>query len=1236
MRRRLFTLTALMLALMASANAQAYWTSSGSGSGNANAGTLDAPTNVVGTPGAGTTTLSWSAVTPPGSGSVTYYVSRGGGNAGGNCPTAAAPSAVLTCTDSGLAAGTYSYTVTAVWRTWTTASSPPTSVTLSSGAVNHFVLSVATTTPTAGAPDNLTVTAKDAANITVTAYTGSHNLTFSGAGTIGANNPTVADSSGTATNFGSATAISFTNGVAAVSGSSNGVMRLYKAETASITVAEGGSYTSNAVSVTVSPLAISKLSLAAASTTPSAGVADNLTITALDAYGNTATSYANSHSLTFAGASAIGAYNPTVANNLGTATNFGTATAITFMNGVATISGTANGVMRLYKAETASITVAEGGSYTSNALSVTVSPLGISTLSLAAASTTPSAGVADNLTITAKDTYGNTATSYSGSRNLTFAGANAIGTYNPTVANSSGTAVNFGTATAISFTGGVATVSGSTNGVMRLYRAQTASITASEGGSYTSNAVSVTVSSAPPSSFTVTNPGTRTAGTAFTVTLTASNDAYGNAPTNYAGTQCITFSGPTASPNGTAPLYPQGSCAAGQSAVTFNASGVGTLAGVTLYDATASTTLTATDATYGTTGTSGAFAVNGLPTVSTLVLTAATTTPTAGQADNVTISAGDTYGNLVTSYTGNHNLTFSGAGMIGTVHPTVTDRNGNAIEFGTAESISFTNGSATAVMKLYRAQTAHIVVSDGTNDNGGGLQVTVGPAAMSGLSLAAAKTVVRPGVADNLTVRTIDAYGNTAPGFTGSRSLTFAGASISGTTHPTVTNSSGTVINFGAATTIAFTNGVASVSGSANGVMRLYALERANITVTDGTYTSAALSVVVSNVTATAVSAGGFHNCALVAGGVQCWGYNNYGQLGNNSTTDSSTPVRVVGVGGAGYLAGVTQISAGKYHTCAVVSSGAVYCWGQNVYGQLGNNSTNNSSTPVQVHTGNNTYLTNVTQVGSGGGQTCALRTDNTVYCWGRNAFGDVGDNTTTQRQMAVQVRVSAAAYLTNAVQIAIGANHSCARLSDGTVRCWGYNVYGEIGDNTTTNRSVAVLVVGASGSGTLGGVSSISSGRFHTCALISDSSIYCWGDNENGELGDGTNTSRSLPVRAGDIANALTVTAGEYHSCAALADGTAKCWGAAAFGQIGDGTTADTSTPVPVIGPGGYGLLGGVTQISAGGGNWPDGAGTDNYEHTCALLSDGTVVSWGQNNFGQLGDGTTTMSISPVGVALQ
>ncbi len=364
---------------------------------------------------------------------------------------------------------------------------------MSAAAISKLSLAAAATTVTAGQTDNLTITALDAYGNTATSYTGSHTLTFAGAGTAGATNPTVSNAAGAQVNFGSNTAITFASGVATVSGSTNGVMRLYKVETANITVAEGGSYTSGALAITVSAAAISKLSLAAAATTVTAGQTDNLTITALDAYGNTATSYTGSHTLTFAGAGTAGATNPTVSNAAGAQVNFGSNTAITFASGVATVSGSTNGVMRLYKVETANITVAEGGSYTSGALAITVSAAAISKLSLAAAATTVTAGQTDNLTITALDAYGNTATSYTGSHTLTFAGAGTAGATNPTVSNAAGAQVNFGSNTAITFASGVATVSGSTNGVMRLYKVETANITVAEGGSYTSGALAITV-----------------------------------------------------------------------------------------------------------------------------------------------------------------------------------------------------------------------------------------------------------------------------------------------------------------------------------------------------------------------------------------------------------------------------------------------------------------------------------------------------------------------------------------------------------------------------------------------------------------------------------------------------------------------------------------------------------------------------------------------------------------------
>ncbi|MGC9974332.1 MAG: fibronectin type III domain-containing protein, partial [Gaiellaceae bacterium] len=442
---------------MASANAQAYWTSSGSGSGGGNVGMLAAPTNVVGTPGSGTVALSWNAVTPPGSGTVSYYVSRNGGNAAGNCPTAALPASATSCSDSGLAAGTYSYTVTAVWQSWTATSSPATPVTVAFGALDHFVLSAATTTPTAGQADNLTITAKDAAGNTVTSYTGSYNLTFSGAGTTGSFTPTVTNSSGVATNFGSATAITFTNGVATVSSGSNGVMTLYKVESANITVTDGSHTNGTGLAVTVGGAAFNSFAVPTPAT-QTAGTAFTISLTAKDTYGNTLTGYTGTKCVAFSGpASSPGGNAPAYPAQGSCAAG---QSAVTFTSGVASPSIT------LYNASgstTVTVTdVASGKSGSTGAF--TVSPTVISSFTIPNPGA-QTAGAQFSLSLTAKDAYGNTATGYSGSKSVVFSGpANSPG----------GTAPSY--PASVSFTNGV----GSAN--VTLYNAASSNITATESG----------------------------------------------------------------------------------------------------------------------------------------------------------------------------------------------------------------------------------------------------------------------------------------------------------------------------------------------------------------------------------------------------------------------------------------------------------------------------------------------------------------------------------------------------------------------------------------------------------------------------------------------------------------------------------------------------------------------------------------------------------------------------------
>jgi fructose/tagatose bisphosphate aldolase len=523
-------LAALVVAVGGSA--LAYFTSEGSGTASAAVTKLTAPTISAATPAVGgTVTLTWGAVTPPDTGSVTYFVSRDGGAAAGTCPTAAAPTAVLTCKDSGVAVGEHTYKVTALWETWTAASGGKTAnVTI--GETTKFTISGSTAAPAAGGAVNLTITAKDANNATVTTYTGSHSLIFAGASSSPANNaPTVVNSAGTVVNFGSATALTFSAGVAAVASSKNGVLKIYKAGGANVTASEGSVTTPVPFALTVSPLAASKYVLAAASATPVAAAVDNLTITAQDTYGNTATSYAGSHSLVFSGASASPSGTlPTVSDSSGAEIAFGAATAIEFSAGVAVGGEGVGGAMKLFKSGATAIKATEGAILTPTAVNVTVAPGTAAKLALTSSTATPVAAANFNLTTTAQDLYGNTATAYTGSKNIVFSGASASPSGAlPTVVNSAGTVVNFGSATALTFTAGVAAVASSKNGYAKLSKAGATSISASDGTLATATplALTVTVGTASKLAFSelIASAGSIASPCLFTCTVTLLGNA---------------------------------------------------------------------------------------------------------------------------------------------------------------------------------------------------------------------------------------------------------------------------------------------------------------------------------------------------------------------------------------------------------------------------------------------------------------------------------------------------------------------------------------------------------------------------------------------------------------------------------------------------------------------------------------------------------------------------------------
>ncbi len=828
------TLGAVVAAVVA-AGAWAYFTATGAGVAHAMVGVLGAPTITSATPGDGSVGLSWSSVTPPaGSGAITYYVMRDGGTAGGSCPSAASPTAVTSCTDTGLRAGFHQYTVTAVWQSWT-ATSATSSVHVHAGTLDHYSV-VAAASTTAGAPFSVTVTAQDGDNNTITDYTGTVHFTSSDAQAgLPADYTFVPGDDGSHT---------FTSGVTLKTAGSQSV-----AVSDTVQTLVTGSAT-----VSVNAATASSLSLSAASTTVTAGTTDDLTITALDAYGNTATSYAGSKSLTFGGAHWTGSYSPTVSNSSGLATDFGLATTITFTGGVTTVSGSGNGHMVLYKAESTSITVSDGTITNGAGLAVTVGPATASSLSLSAATTTPTAGATDNLSITALDAYGNIATGYTGSKSLTFSGGLSIGGFTPSVTNSSASPVSFGTATTTRFSAGVAspTTSGASGqAVVTLYDAGPQNLTVSDGTvSSASSPVQVTVGAANAISFGVPTPVTQAAGTAFNETLTAL-DAYGNTATGYTGSQTVTFTGPASSPGGNAPSYP--------ASVTFIA-GAGT-ASVILYDAQ-TTTLTATQGS--TTGTSGSFTVSPGAAHSFSVPTPAT--QTAGTAFNETLTEIDAYGNTATGYTGSQTVTFTGP---------ASSPAGNAPSYPAA--VTFTAGTGTASITLYDAQTTTLTATQGSTTGTSG-SFTVSPGAAHSFSVPTPAPAPTAGTAFNETLTEIDAYGNTATGYTGSQTVTFTGPASS---------PNNTAPSYPASVTFTAGTGTASIT--------LYDAQTTALTATQGSTTGTSGSFTVAPATTHQIgasasspqTAGTAFNLTLTA--QDTWG-NATGSLSGTKTISFSGP----------------------------------------------------------------------------------------------------------------------------------------------------------------------------------------------------------------------------------------------------------------------------------------------------------------------------------------------------------
>jgi alpha-tubulin suppressor-like RCC1 family protein len=408
--------------------------------------------------------------------------------------------------------------------------------------------------------------------------------------------------------------------------------------------------------------------------------------------------------------------------------------------------------------------------------------------------------------------------------------------------------------------------------------------------------------------------------------------------------------------------------------------------------------------------------------------------------------------------------------------------------------------------------------------------------------------------------------------------------------------------------------------------------------------------------TAVSLVAGRAHTCAkLDNGAVKCWGDNTFGQLGNgevsgrgaSTTPDMGDNLPAVNLGGQ-----VTALTAGADHTCAILDTGVMKCWGKNDAGQLGiESNTSLQRTPVSVSLG---ALRTVRAAAAGGSHTCARLDDASIKCWGSNAAGETGLG--MPFQYGKLANTMGDKLPTVSLQQSMSANasgfHTCQVLQDGSIKCWGQNVYGQLGiDERSNNRGASAAGVGVLlprvylGNGRT--ALQVSTGRAHTCALLDDHSVKCWGANNFGQLGqdnttsigtstDALNTLKNLqPVNLGAGRSAVSISVGGDTSCAVLDNATLKCWGANNNYQLGNNTTVSRG--------GNPGDMAGLPIIAVGAGMQVRAVSVGNL-HVCVLLNNGTVHNgtvkcWGQNQFGQLGIGNFSPyqkvpPVSPVALA--
>lgn len=409
---------------------------------------------------------------------------------------------------------------------------------------------------------------------------------------------------------------------------------------------------------------------------------------------------------------------------------------------------------------------------------------------------------------------------------------------------------------------------------------------------------------------------------------------------------------------------------------------------------------------------------------------------------------------------------------------------------------------------------------------------------------------------------------------------------------------------------------VASVFFSSSGA-------QATVTPSSGP-TSGGTTITVQGISFVSVHTGENYALGLTSEGtLYSWGANQSGQLGNGTTTTSTTPQPVLGEGGVGILRGVTQVSAGTYHVIAVTPEG-VFAWGDNQFGQLGIGTTSNQANPFPskvVGLNGNGYLSGVTQIVASGFHSMAI-VDGSVYSWGSNSWGQLGDNTVIDKNVPTRVLgESGTGYLTGITSIASRGAHSLA--SSGTaLYAWGANAFGQLGVGTTTSSSVPLRVLGPNGNGFLTGIEQISTGNTHSLALVSGN-VYSWGWNVEGMLGTGSTTDSSVPTLVlnesgtAPLAGVESIGTGSYNSYAAIA-GKLYVWGSNTDGTLCIGSSANqvpfATLPVWVLGESGSSPLENILDYSAG-------------NRVTSVLTPSGIMTCGDNHNGQFGNGNVVNS---------